>query len=70
MKLTGTIGERLAKLRAKSGLSLRDVAAEAGTGYAHIWEIEAGRHGNPTLTTLLRLAAVYDIPIHELVRGL
>lgn len=52
--------------RERLGRSLRIVAHEAGTSKAHLWNMETGRSGNPSISTLLGLACALEINPHEL----
>lgn len=51
------LGERLAMLRDREGLTLDDAAKAAGLHSATVWRAEQGR--NPTLLTVVRLLRVY-----------
>ncbi len=51
------LGERLAMLREREGLTLEDASTAAGLHSATVWRAEQGR--NPTLLTVVRLLRVY-----------
>ncbi len=59
------IGRRLRDLRKSKGLTLRDVADQAGFTQSLLSAIERGRT-NPSLETLRKLADVLSIPIFYL----
>lgn len=61
------LGKRLRALRIRREESLQDVADAARMSKSHVWEIERGRNPNPTIGTLLALAAHFDVPIQTLV---
>ena len=50
------LGETKRAIRAKRGMSLQDVADEAGLTKSHVWDLEQGRARNPTVETVLNLA--------------
>lgn len=64
-----TLGQRLAALRGKRGLTQRALADAAGTTQATVSRLEAGRHDPERLElgTVLRLAAALGVPPAELV---
>lgn len=62
-----TLAQRIAMLRAQSGLSLQEVANLAGCTKTHVWEIEKGRATNPTLRVLLGLSASFDVTVAYLI---
>ena len=55
------LGTIILKTRAKRGMSLQNVAGEAGITKAHVWDIETGRSRNPTIKTLLGLATALQV---------
>jgi transcriptional regulator with XRE-family HTH domain len=59
------IGDRLRDLRVKRGLSLRKLAAAAEVSPALLSQIENGTT-DPSLSTIRKLAAVFDEPISSL----
>jgi len=61
------LGKRIRQLRKKHGNSQEDMIS-FGFSARHWQQIEAGRP--VTVSTLLRICAVYEIPIDRLVRGL
>ena len=50
------IAETLTHARELLGLSLAEAAKMAGISKSHLWEIEAGRHVNPSLETMRGLS--------------
>lgn len=61
-----TLGRHLQKLRQKSGLSLSQLAAQAGIAKSNLSRIEQG-NGNPTLDTIWRLAIQLKVPFSTLI---
>jgi ribosome-binding protein aMBF1 (putative translation factor) len=51
------LGSRLRERRRAAGLSLDDVASRSGIGRSAVAAIERGDNGNPTVSTLSRVAA-------------
>lgn len=51
-----TFGQVIRKRREEMGLSLQNVADEAGITKAHLWDLEKDRQQNPTVKTVLHLA--------------
>jgi len=64
-----TFGDALFVRRQELGLSLQDVADRTGGTKAHVWELESGRSTNPTVKTLLGLAAALEMDPVELFRA-
>ncbi|GIX46526.1 MAG: hypothetical protein KatS3mg131_0737 [Candidatus Tectimicrobiota bacterium] len=60
----GRLGKRLRQLRQARGLTQWQVA-ERGINYKYYQRIERGRI-NVTVRTLARLAALLEVPLHEL----
>ncbi|NYV73002.1 helix-turn-helix domain-containing protein [Streptomyces sp. UH6] len=61
------IGERIRAARLHQNLTQEKVYLAAGIDRRTLQEVEAGR-GNPRVETLLRIAAVLDIPIGQLMQ--
>ena len=57
------------KLRMDQKLSLRDVAARTGVSVSYLIMIEHGRRSAPGVPILKKLAPVYKIPLHELMKA-
>lgn len=65
---TETIGSRLRARRVELGLTLAQVAEQAGLSLPYVSNLERGR-GNPTLDALTALARALDVPIASLMGG-
>jgi transcriptional regulator with XRE-family HTH domain len=63
------LGERVRTIRTALGLSQEDIGDLAGMHWTNIGKIERGQ-GNPSFTTLIRLAGVLDVDPAELVAGI
>ena len=61
-------GEYLKGLREKQRLSLRDVERQAGVSNPYLGQIEQGKRPPPHPNILKKLAPVYAMPVHELMR--
>ncbi len=61
-----TLGRHIQLLRTERGLSLSQLAADAGIAKSNLSRIEQGE-GNPTLDTIWRLAMQLDVPFGNLV---
>lgn len=62
-----SFGARIAELRRQKGESLQKVADAAGVTKTHIWELERGRTGNPSLSVIQNLADHFGVSIASLV---
>ena len=60
------LGRHLQGLRLESGLSLSQLAADAGIAKSNLSRLEQGR-GNPTLDTIWRLAIRLNVPFGTLI---
>lgn len=58
MKLIEAIGIRIERLRTKNGLTIYELAKQAGMPRGTIWKIE---HHDPTLVKTVKLDTVYQI---------
>ena len=63
------LGLRLRERRLALGFKQESVALLAGLNVSNYARIDRG-HGNPTMYTLIRLAAVLQIELSELLAGL
>jgi transcriptional regulator with XRE-family HTH domain len=63
------LGRRIRDLRLERGLSQTSLAELAEVHYSHISLLERGLT-NPTLSSLMRLAAALDTTAADLVKGL
>jgi transcriptional regulator with XRE-family HTH domain len=61
-----SFGARIAELRRQKGESLQKVADAAGVTKTHIWELERGRTGNPSLSVIQKLADHFGVSIASL----
>lgn len=61
-----TLGLHLQQLRLERGLSLSQLAADAGIAKSNLSRLEQG-NGNPTLDTIWRLAVQLNMPFSALV---
>lgn len=64
-----TVGERLAKLRAAHGETLRQAAARTGVHYSTLARIERGESGLSSRRTLRKVAAGYGVSLESLLHG-
>ena len=64
MALANIIKQR----RSELGLSLQQVGDRAGISKTQVWELEDGRSKNPTLETIVSIAAALQVSAPELVR--
>jgi transcriptional regulator with XRE-family HTH domain len=55
------VGEGLARLRVRAGLTQTEAAGRAGVSRISVWRWESGRH-RLTLTDFIRLAETYGAP--------
>ena len=62
-----SLGVRLASLRQTRGESLQDVADAVAVSKAHIWDLEKGRTGNPSMQLVQRLADHFGVSVASLV---
>lgn len=60
-------GARIAELRRSRKESLQDVANAVGVTKTHIWELEKGRTGNPSMAVVRGLADHFRVSIAALV---
>ena len=62
----GSLGRNIQKFRMAKGLSLSQLALDAGLAKSNLSRIEQGE-GNPTIETIWRLAVQLDVPFGDLV---
>lgn len=62
-----TLGARIAEHRQHRGESLQEVADAAGVSKTHIWDLEQGRTGNPSMQLVERLADHFGVTVAYLV---
>jgi transcriptional regulator with XRE-family HTH domain len=58
-----SLGVKLAELRLRKGQSLQDVATAVGVSKTHVWQLEKGASGNPSMELLKSFAAHFDVPL-------
>ena len=61
------VSERLKQLRLDKGLSVADLAEQAGVSKPYIWQIESGRRQNPSGEKLQKLATALGVTIADLI---
>src|SRR4051794_21050401 len=61
------LGPNLRELRAKRGLSLRELERRSGINNAYLSQLERGDVAQPTPSMLARLAEAYDVPVATLM---
>lgn len=64
-----TLGEEISEARARSRLSLQDVADASGFTKSHVWELEQGRSRNPTVAMVAGLSAALGVPFLRLAQA-
>jgi len=62
---TSLLGEYLARIRYKKGLSSRDLSRASGVDHATILSIEAGRTASPRFHAIIALAKALEIPVEN-----
>lgn len=58
---------KLHDLRIAKRLSLQDVANAVGISKAHVWNLEKGITGNPSMDLVLKLAELFRVRVADLV---
>ncbi len=60
-------GEKMATLRHRHGMSVRDLARELGyTSHSHVGKIESGKR-EPSLKFAIKVARLFSVTIDQLV---
>lgn len=67
MRQPTELAERLRTVRGSLGLSQKDAACKAGMKSQQLSDLERGRIKSPSLDTLARLAAAYNMGVDELI---
>lgn len=62
---TQEVGRRLRTLRKKHGLTLQEFAEMADFNQNFVQQIEAGKKKEIWLSTVVRIAAAFELEIHE-----
>ena len=55
------LGVQLLRARTRRHMTLDDTARSSGLNRVHIWGLEKGRVTNPTIATVVRLAAALEV---------
>lgn len=63
------LGDRLAAIRKRRGLSQLELARRSGIGYATVQAIEQDRGAQPRIATLLKLARALRVPTTRIING-
>jgi transcriptional regulator with XRE-family HTH domain len=63
------LASTIRRLRTSRGMSLQKLADAAAISKAHLWEMEKGRHDNPSIDTLSSLAGALGVSAIELFRA-
>lgn len=58
---------KLHDLRIAQRLSLQDVATAVGISKAHVWNLEKGLAGNPSMDLVVKLAELFRVRVADLV---
>lgn len=66
--LPSALGAELTDRRIKAGWTQQALADRLGYDVKYIWEIEQARK-SPTLTTLMSIAAVFDLTLSDLFKA-
>ena len=61
-----SLGAKLVELRLRKGESLQELANAVGVSKTHIWHMEKGNSGNPSLELLRKLAEHFSVPLSYL----
>lgn len=64
-----SLGERIRALQEERGVSLSQLARDAGVAKGYLWQLLRGEATNPGLDTLTRIASALDVPVVKLVWG-
>jgi transcriptional regulator with XRE-family HTH domain len=62
-----SFARRLNELRIANRLSLQDVAERVGISKAHVWNLEKGLSGNPSMELVLKLAELFRVRVADRV---
>lgn len=62
-----SFARKLHDLRIASRLSLQDVASAVGISKAHVWNLEKGLTGNPSMELVVKFAQLFRIRVADLV---
>ena len=62
-----SFGERLHALRVAKRMSLQDVANAIDISKAHVWNLEKGLSGNPSIEVVMKLADIFRVRVADLI---
>lgn len=62
-----SFARKLHDLRIAKRLSLQDVASAVGISKAHVWNLEKGLTGNPSMELVIKLAELFRVRVADLV---
>lgn len=62
-----SFARKLHDLRIGGRLSLQDVANAVGISKAHVWNLEKGLTGNPSMELVVKLAELFRVRVADLV---
>jgi transcriptional regulator with XRE-family HTH domain len=65
-KILKAFGQNLKKLRIAKGLTTREFADIADIAHSQVWRLETGQ-GDPSLTTVIAMAAALEIKPEKLI---
>ncbi|GAP36549.1 helix-turn-helix transcriptional regulator [Piscinibacter sakaiensis] len=58
-----SLGTKLSELRTRQRESLQAVATAVGISKTHVWQLEKGNSGNPSIELLKKLAEHFGVPL-------
>jgi len=62
-----SFGRKLHDLRVRNRMSLQDVASAVSISKAHVWNLEKGLSGNPSIELVVKLADLFRVRVADLV---
>lgn len=62
-----SFARKLHNLRVAQRLSLQDVATAVGISKAHVWNLEKGLAGNPSMDLVVKLAEHFRVRVADLI---
>lgn len=62
-----SIGDKIQEYRKEKGITQETLAKLAGIPYTTLAKIESGQVKNPTINTLIKIAAALEITLDELI---
>lgn len=63
------IGDRIKQLRKNKGLTLSELAEQAGVAKSYLSSIERNLQSNPSVHFLEKISSVLDVPVNTLING-